>query len=259
MNNLLVDYAISLTHLYGLVHKDKVAEIYNMQNEEQVDVEEVSAMLKHPPEEFKRNFVENFDDYFVAESIMDNAEFEEQLRQRRGKPFYIPEQEELLKYKDELYFEESKEYQAMMDYMADHFFDGDEFKAQMLCEDLQGLCQFGFKVQKVLDVFNNRGVGFESKEQLNEVMQLVMNLANSTRIWENNGHTPSEIFEKYEKPLLRPLPKEPFDFKGSSASGLADDQKSSRSNVVSFPSGRKIGRNDPCPCGSGKKYKNCCL
>ena len=22
--------------------------------------------------------------------------------------------------------------------------------------------------------------------------------------------------------------------------------------------GPKIGRNDPCPCGSGKKYKNCC-
>jgi len=23
-------------------------------------------------------------------------------------------------------------------------------------------------------------------------------------------------------------------------------------------SGQKIGRNDPCPCGSGKKYKKCC-
>jgi preprotein translocase subunit SecA len=22
--------------------------------------------------------------------------------------------------------------------------------------------------------------------------------------------------------------------------------------------GRKVGRNDPCPCGSGKKYKHCC-
>ncbi|HCS73087.1 MAG TPA: hypothetical protein DIW17_04340, partial [Clostridiales bacterium] len=22
--------------------------------------------------------------------------------------------------------------------------------------------------------------------------------------------------------------------------------------------GPKIGRNDPCPCGSGKKYKKCC-
>jgi preprotein translocase subunit SecA len=24
-------------------------------------------------------------------------------------------------------------------------------------------------------------------------------------------------------------------------------------------SGQKVGRNDPCPCGSGKKYKKCCL
>jgi len=23
-------------------------------------------------------------------------------------------------------------------------------------------------------------------------------------------------------------------------------------------SGPKVGRNDPCPCGSGKKYKKCC-
>ena len=22
---------------------------------------------------------------------------------------------------------------------------------------------------------------------------------------------------------------------------------------------KKVGRNDKCPCGSGKKYKNCCL
>jgi preprotein translocase subunit SecA len=21
----------------------------------------------------------------------------------------------------------------------------------------------------------------------------------------------------------------------------------------------KVGRNEPCPCGSGKKYKNCCM
>jgi preprotein translocase subunit SecA len=24
-------------------------------------------------------------------------------------------------------------------------------------------------------------------------------------------------------------------------------------------SAEKVGRNDPCPCGSGKKYKNCCM
>lgn len=23
--------------------------------------------------------------------------------------------------------------------------------------------------------------------------------------------------------------------------------------------GNKVGRNDPCPCGSGKKHKHCCM
>jgi len=30
-------------------------------------------------------------------------------------------------------------------------------------------------------------------------------------------------------------------------------------NRVTVTKGPKIGRNDPCPCGSGKKYKKCCL
>jgi len=32
-----------------------------------------------------------------------------------------------------------------------------------------------------------------------------------------------------------------------------------RREIVNSPSNIKIGRNDVCPCGSGKKYKNCCL
>lgn len=35
---------------------------------------------------------------------------------------------------------------------------------------------------------------------------------------------------------------------------LYKEQKSSTTIVK----GKKIGRNDPCPCGSGKKYKFCC-
>lgn len=26
-----------------------------------------------------------------------------------------------------------------------------------------------------------------------------------------------------------------------------------------FGGGRKVGRNEPCPCGSGRKYKRCCI
>ena len=28
--------------------------------------------------------------------------------------------------------------------------------------------------------------------------------------------------------------------------------------VVTVASASKVGRNDPCPCGSGRKYKQCC-
>jgi preprotein translocase subunit SecA len=28
--------------------------------------------------------------------------------------------------------------------------------------------------------------------------------------------------------------------------------------ALSMQKDKKIGRNDPCPCGSGKKYKKCC-
>ena len=38
--------------------------------------------------------------------------------------------------------------------------------------------------------------------------------------------------------------------------GGASDKTVKRQPVVKKA---KVGRNDPCPCGSGKKYKNCCL
>ena len=28
---------------------------------------------------------------------------------------------------------------------------------------------------------------------------------------------------------------------------------------MTLPEGRHLGRNDPCHCGSGRKYKQCCL
>ena len=37
---------------------------------------------------------------------------------------------------------------------------------------------------------------------------------------------------------------------------LNPDKKIQSSKTI--VSGTKIGRNEPCPCGSGKKYKKCC-
>ncbi len=41
---------------------------------------------------------------------------------------------------------------------------------------------------------------------------------------------------------------------------VADERDNGRSPVqVTAQRKHKVGRNDPCPCGSGKKYKKCCL
>ena len=34
-------------------------------------------------------------------------------------------------------------------------------------------------------------------------------------------------------------------------------EKDENENKLNKPIIKKIGRNDPCPCGSGKKYKQC--
>jgi len=43
--------------------------------------------------------------------------------------------------------------------------------------------------------------------------------------------------------------------------GLARTRARLQSELTNLPSAvsHKIGRNDPCPCGSGRKYKHCCL
>jgi hypothetical protein len=217
-----------------------------MQNEdkiEKIDTVRLKAdNISIDSAELDNNFVEVFNDYFVHEAIMEFNDFNEQLEKRAGKPFYIPEQKELLKYKNDGYLEINREYKKLLEYATRHLFDGDEWKAEMLVEDIQGYCQQNFSMEAIMDLFNQRKVSFKSLEQANEVLKLVMNLANNTRIWENNGHTPNEIFEKFEKPYLKPLPGKPFNL-----------------NNIDQKIGGKIGRNDPCPCGSGKKYKKCCL
>ena len=36
-----------------------------------------------------------------------------------------------------------------------------------------------------------------------------------------------------------------------------EPQVKPRAQAPTVREGRKVGRNDPCPCGSGKKYKHC--
>lgn len=63
-----------------------------------------------------------------------------------------------------------------------------------------------------------------------------------------------KLMVEYKAEHLSTLPQWDGIFDEETRKRLALEQKKSKTIVK----GEKIGRNDPCPCGSGKKYKKCC-
>ncbi|MCT8137844.1 SEC-C domain-containing protein [Anaerobacillus sp. CMMVII] len=85
-----------------------------------------------------------------------------------------------------------------------------------------------------------------SMDFLQELTGKVMNVYNNTRLWVLKGHTPHEVSQIGQK-QLQPLAKVAFPIAAKAG------------KVVPMSNYTKTGRNNPCPCGSGKKHKNCCL
>jgi preprotein translocase subunit SecA len=61
---------------------------------------------------------------------------------------------------------------------------------------------------------------------------------------------PSTTIDALEKEFQR---KKQRELEAASMAGAGD-----ASRPMQRRTGEKVGRNDPCPCGSGKKYKKCC-
>ncbi len=79
---------------------------------------------------------------------------------------------------------------------------------------------------------------FDSLEAIQRLTDAVIVLMNNTREWYLKGYTSVGLSAQEKKSLL-PLPNK-------------------KGEVVNLQTRQKIGRNDPCPCGSGKKFKKCC-
>ena len=222
-DELVLDYIRSLTNLYGAVPKEKVVQILNMQNDIKIDAEGIDEFLTNKILEDKT--FEYFESYFVKKSIIYEETFYKLLKQQENKSYYIPDRDELLKYKDDSYFERNKEYEEVKTYIKNNLVSNENV-AEGICDDIQFICQGeDFSADDIIVAFQRKNISFKSEKQLKKLTSLISELSNNTRLYVNKGHTPNEICCEIENKVYR---KE------------------------------KIGRNDPCPCGSGKKYKKCC-
>ena len=65
-----------------------------------------------------------------------------------------------------------------------------------------------------------------------------------------------EFSATYARKGLQDEHREVAAFKKVDGAWMYDEGKLAGTTIVR--SSPKVGRNDPCPCGSGKKYKHCC-
>ena len=69
-----------------------------------------------------------------------------------------------------------------------------------------------------------------------------------------------EQMEAMEKQRREALERQKMLLQHEQVSAMGEEQLPERDHQQPEPfvrQGRKVGRNDPCPCGSGKKYKQC--
>ena len=131
------------------------------------------------------------------------------------------------------YIEATPEYKALAQYMMQK--GGlDVLKAADVVGEIYIMLQNGERIDMVREFLTD--LGYLEGAALKDALLLVGAYNNATRLWALKGHTPDS--------LVRPQP-------------------AGQGKLVSFAEAQthkaKVGRNDPCPCGSGKKYKNCCL
>lgn len=94
------------------------------------------------------------------------------------------------------------------------------------------------------DVVGSLQNHFQISEQkvLEALVERVVELMNNTRQWTLKGHTPREMSA----------------MRSQAANVMVAAPVRRPGAVVPFRAETKVGRNDPCPCGSGKKAKKCC-
>ncbi|WP_406945565.1 SEC-C metal-binding domain-containing protein [Halobacillus sp. SY10] len=97
------------------------------------------------------------------------------------------------------------------------------------------LLKEGVDINELLEEFQE---AFEipNRQVMQQVADTFVYANNHTRMWMLKGHKPVELSRHKQ----------------------ASSEVETSEKVVPFKQERKIGRNEPCPCGSGKKYKKCC-
>ena len=212
---------------------------------------------------------------FVHLQLFENEEFGYLLRQQMDKDFYIPSAQQI----DEIcrigYEASSSEYKKLESFFIKKLRLPYE-QAVTWCLQVWANSYEGESPSKIINKMTEANIEFEEK-MINELLELLVAAHNNTRMKENRGYKPSEMVRKKsvdKMPTIVPASSNAAAILKDAAPqleamGVPVDLNGNTDVIQTtmFPRGlneepirveKKIYPNDPCPCGSGKKYKKCC-
>lgn len=166
-------------------------------------------------------------DYWSNPRVTDSKKVIEERQKRKKLSFYPFSKEQLLLAGEAGYRDKDISYLELADYLFQHFGIKIE-KAESLVEECVYATKNGESPVNILTFLQNY-IEVSNIDTLRKLTEKVINLMNHTREWFLKGHRSVDIMQEEGK-TLKPLPSKKT----------------------------KIGRNEPCPCGSNKKYKKCC-
>jgi hypothetical protein len=145
--------------------------------------------------------------------------------------------EEIMQAGTEDFIERNAAYRDVMSFLRQHWLlDAEE--ADMIVEELVYDIQLGSSPGELIERLQSNIEPADMK-QMQLLVDKLIRLMNETRQWVLKGHSPKEL-----RMQMRGTPEPERDVSGA--------------EVFDFRTRKKVGRNDPCPCGSGKKFKKCC-
>ena len=264
--------------MYRQKVKDSIDEMIGMLWEMPVDIVEscLFTMDKLGMEGWpKENPLYSEKGIFVHLQLFEDAEFDYLLRQQMDKDFYIPSAQQI----DEIcrigYEASSSAYKKLESFFTKKLKFSYE-QAVTWCLQVWANSYEGESPSKIINKMTEANIEFEEK-MINELLELLVAAHNNTRMKENRGYKPSEMVRKKsvdKMPTIVPASSNAAAILKDAAPqleamGVPVDLNGNTDVIQTtmFPSGlngepilveKKIYPNDPCPCGSGKKYKKCC-
>jgi hypothetical protein len=229
---LVLQYVNAAVNLYGVCTPELLLDIYNDQNEQRLSLEHLKEITDFHLMRMQQYLL--IDGYYASQYFDDDnlGELHDLLKQIQNKPRYIPHKEEFLKHSGNHYFEMTPQLLQLRLYILNQLCDDAEL-VDTIIEDIQLACSMEEPLQMIVNELDRRNIVFDNIDQVKRFASLVTEVNNHTRIWSNCGYTPAELGA----------------LTGGSENRLFPGQR-----IAAV----KVGRNDPCPCGSGKKFKKCC-